>query len=257
MAEPTEGALPVINCRQLLANSLAGAGVIGLDEVNSVEAPVINLAFTLLNNLIAEWTRHRWLAYRLAEYSLVSTGAQTYNVGAGQTVNINPRPDRVEYAFMRFLNSPQPTNLPVDIPLRVIQSREDYSRITVKNIGTLPWAIFYDPVFPVGVLYPWPVPQASQYSIFVGFKVVLARFASLADPVNFPEEYANALYWCLCRRFRASFQLPPDPTTDALARSAVNAIRLANQAVGTLTMPDALRRGGGRSYDYRGDNPNY
>ena len=258
MADPTEGALPVINCRQLLANALAGAGVIGLDEIQAVEAPVINLAFTLLNNLIAEWTRHRWLAYRLSEYSFVSTGVQTYpvgNIGLNTVgVNINPRPDRLEYAFLRFLTSPQPTNLPVDIPLDIIQSREDYSRITVKNIGTLAWRIFYDPVFPVGVLYPWPVPQATIYEIHVGFKVVLPRFANLQDPVNFPEEYSNALYWSLCRRFRAAFQLPPDPTIDALARSAVNAIRLANQAVGTLRLPTMLRRNGGRAYDYRGDS---
>lgn len=252
MANPSEGALQIDNVSQLLQNALVDAGVVGLDE--AVEQPVLNRAFTQANWLLAQWARKRWLVYRLAEYSFVSTGAQTYSVGRGQIVDINPRPDRVEYAFLRFLNSPQPTNLPVDIPLYIIQSREEYSRIPVKNIGTLARKVFYDPVWPVGVLYQWPVPQASQYEIHVGFKVVVPRFQSLQDNINFPPEYEAALNWCLARRFRGTYQLPPDSTIDSLARDGLNTIRLANQAVGQLVMP-AFLRGRSRAYDYRGDDP--
>lgn len=249
MTEPAEGVLPVDNCGQLLTNALVDAGIVGIDE--SIEQPVLDRAFRQANWLLAQWARKRWLVYRLAEYSFVSTGAQTYSVGRGATVDINPRPDRLEYAFLRFLNSPTGST-PVDIPIDIIQSREDYSRITVKTIGTLAWRIFYDPVWPVGVLYPWPVPQASIYGIYVGFKVVLPRFASLQQPINFPPEYEAALNWCLARRFRASYQMPPDPAIDSLARDALNTIRLANQAVGVLQMP-AFLRNRGRAYDYRGD----
>lgn len=251
MAVPEEGALPVDNVTQLLTNALTDSGVIGIDE--SIEQPILNRAFTQANWLLAQWARKRWLVYRIQDYSFVSTGAQTYNVGLKQTVDINPRPDRLEYAFLRFLNSGQPPQFPVDIPIDIIQSHEDYSRIPVKNIGSIAWRIFYDPVWPVGLLFPWPIPQSGLYELHVGFKVVLPRFASLQDKINFPPEYEAALNWCLARRLRVSYQMPADPTIDALARDALNTIRLANSAVGVLRMPRALRSRN-RAYDWRGDS---
>lgn len=257
MADPAEGAIVVDTCQQLLTNALVDAGVVGIDE--AVEQPVLNRAFTQANWLLAQWARKRWLCYRLAEYSFVSSGSQTYpvgNIGANTVgININPRPDRLEYAFLRFLNQ-SPGNLPVDIPIDIIQSRQDYSRIRVKTIGTLPWQIFYDPGWPLGTLYPWPVPQATIYGIFCGFKVVLPRFAALNQKINFPPEYEAAMNWCLAKRFRATYQLPPDASINQLARDGLNVIRLGNQAMSTVRMPRGLpgMRGGGRAYDYRGDS---
>ena len=254
---PTEPVLPIINCGQLLTNALVDAGVIGIDE--SIEQPILNRAFFQANGLLAQWARKRWLVYRIQDYDFVSTGAQNYAVGLNQIVNINPRPDRLEYAFMRFLNQNTggPPQFPVDIPLDIIQSHEDYSRITVKTIGTLPWRVFYDPKWPIGELKFWPIPQASIYGLHVGFKVVLPRFASLQQPLNFPPEYQIALNWCLARRLRATYQMPPDPTIDSLARDGLNTLRLANSAVGTLRLPAFLRNRKGRAYDYRGDSSSF
>lgn len=251
MAVPAEQALPVDTCQDLVTNALIDAGIVGVDE--DIEPAVLNRAFKQANWLLAQWARKRWLVYRIQDYSVVSTGAQTYSVGLNGNININPRPDRLEYAFLRFLNQSPPSGLFVDIPLDIIQSHEDYSRIAVKNVGTLAWRIFYDPVWPVGLLLPWPVPQASIYEIHVGFKVVLPRFASLQQPINFPPEYEVAMNWCLARRFRATYQMPADPAIDSLARDGLNTIRLANQAVGTLRMPSFLRNRQ-RAYDYRGDS---
>lgn len=249
MAPPAEPALPVDNCGQLLTNALQDAGVVGLDE--SIEPEMLNRAFRQVNWLLAQWARKRWLVYAIQDYSFVCTGAQTYSVGLGQTVNINPRPDRLEYAFLRFLGQ-SPT--PVDIPIKIIASHENYAQITVKTIGTIAWKIFYQPNWPLGVLFPWPIPQGGgQYEIHIGLKTVLPRFNSIQQPVNFPPEYSAALNWALARRLRASYQMSADPTVDSLARDALNTIRLANTAVGVLSMPRELRTNGGRAYDYRGD----
>lgn len=247
---PSEPALPVDNIGQLIKNALEDAGIVGIDE--DIEQIIINKAFRHANWLLAEWARKRFLVYSLTEYSFVSTGANTYNVGQHQTVNINPRPDRLEYAFLRFLNSPEPAQFPVDIKLDVITAKEDYARITVKNIGTLPWRIFYDPQWPVGVIYPWPIPQPLIYEIHVGFKTVLPRFASLDQPINFPPEYESAMNWNLAERFRAAFSMPADEMIVRLARNGRNVLRLANAAVWTLQMPSFLRARN-RAYDYRGD----
>ncbi len=285
---PNEPALPVDSVQDLITNMLVDAGIVGVDE--SIEPAILNRAFRQVNWLIDEWMRKRWLVYRIQDYSFVCTGQQAYTVGLNQTVNINPRPDRLEYAFLRFLNNNNGQSPPgsgpsngdfnsadwsadwngggqgqsnvigvsqgpffVDIPIEIIPSHEDYSRITVKNIGTLAWRIFYDPAWPIGLLRPWPVPQATIYEIHVGFKVVLPRFQSLQQKINFPPEYEMALNWCGARRLRASYQMPPDPTIDSLARNGLNTIRLGNQAMSTLRMPAFLRRRQ-RAYDYRSDS---
>jgi hypothetical protein len=250
MPAPNEPALAVDTVLQLVTNALIDAGIEGIDE--DIEQPVLNRAFVQLNWLLATWPRKRYLDYRIQDYAIVSTGAQTYSVGLNGDVNLNPRPDRLEYAFLRFLNSSS-GNLFVDRPIDIIQSHEDYARITVKNIGTLPWRIFYDPEWPVGKLLPWPIPQAGLYEMHVGFKVIPNRFRSLQDKINLPPEYEAAMNWCLARRLRVSYQMPADPTIDSIARDALNAIRLANQAVGTLRLP-AFLRNRGRAYDYRGDS---
>lgn len=247
---PTEPVEPIDNVQKLIVNMLVDAGIIGIDE--NPEQPVINRAFTQLNWLLAQWARKRWLCYRIQDYSFVATGAVSYAVGLNQTININPRPDRLEYAFLRFLNTGEPAQFPVDVPIEIIQSHEDYSRIAVKTIGTLPWRIFYDPKWPIGELFPWPVPQPNIYEIHVGFKVVLPRFSSLQQQISFPPEYEAALNFCGAQVLRATYQMPPDPTIDRLAKNALNTLRLANQAMSTLRMPAFLRRQ--RAYDYRSDD---
>jgi hypothetical protein len=251
---PAEGRMPVNNCGQLLQNALEDGGIIGVDE--DIEQIILNKAFRHANWLLAEWARKRWLVYSITDYSVVTTGAQTYGVGTGQPININPRPDRLEYAFLRFLTPNSPPQFPVDIPLDIIQSREDYARITVKSIGTLAWRIFYDPQWPLGQLFPWPIPQASLYEIHVGFKTVLPRFTALNQPINFPPEYESAMNWCLARRFRAAFKLPANAEINSLARGSLNTIRLANQAMSTLVM-SAFLRNRNRGYDYRGDSDSW
>ena len=249
---PTEGIVNIDNVQQLITNMLVDAGIVGIDE--AIEQPYINRAFTQVNWMLAQWARKRWLCYRIQDYSFISTGAQTYTVGNGQVININPRPDRLEYAFLRFLSGVASGGLPVDIPVKIIQSHEEYSRITVKTVGTLAWQMFYDPIWPVGLLFPWPVPQASIYEIHMGFKVVLPRFTSIQQKINFPPEYEAALNWCGARRLRASYQMPPDATVNQLARESLNVLRLANAAMPTLRMPQELMSRN-LAYDYRGDSP--
>lgn len=242
----------------LLTDALVTAQVQGIDE--SVEPAVLNKAFRLANRMIAQWQHERYMVFRLEDYGFVSTGAQTYTVGAGQNYNINPRPDRLEYAFLRQLSnngSPAPNagTQPFDWPLEVIDAHEDYAAIRLKTLGTFSSAVFYDPGFPIGWLKPWPIPQAGIYEIHILCKQVLQAFQSLQSQIIFPSEYGAALEWCLARRFRVAWGLPSDPDLNTLAAQGKNIIRKANTQVPTLNMPDDLIRNGDSSYNYRSDQP--
>lgn len=223
----------------LVTLALKKAGVVGVGQTALGEDA--NDAFTELNFMLAQWQVKRWLVYHLIDVVCQSTGQVSYTVGPGQQFDCL-RPDRLEAAFFRNTTT-APAN-PVDYPLRLIQAREDYNDISVKELGTWPKCAFYDSGFPTGLLYPWPVPQ-SIYQLHITVKAPLQSFARLSDTVVLPFEYYNAILYNLAARLRPSYQLPPDPTVVALAFEALADIRGANVQVPTLRMPSGLRRTGG------------
>lgn len=243
--------LPVPSITQIITDALIDAGVCGIDE--AIEPAILNRAFTQVNSMLAQWQVKRWLVYHLVDYSLVSTGAQSYGVGAGLSFNINPRPDRIESAFLRLVNNAG--NLQPDLPLDIIPSMEDYNRIVLKTMGTLPQRIFYDTGWPNGTLRPWPIPQASIYELHITFKETLNQFQNLQAKVNLPPIYVPAIQFCLASRLRAVYQMPADPELNKFARQALAAIRTANVQIGVLSMPRGVRRQGGGAYSYQSDTP--
>lgn len=241
----------------LLTDALVTAGVEGLD--GSIEPEVLNKAFRIANRMISQWQHERYMVYQLVDYGFACTGAATYTVGAGQNFNINPRPDRLEFAFLR-----QPTNngspgpnggtQPFDWPLRIMDAHEDYSSINLKSLGTFSNAIFYNPGFPIGILHPYPIPS-NLYELHILVKQTLPQFASLQSQIILPPEYGAALEWCLARRFKAAFQMPPDQSINQLAAQGKNTIRKANTQIPTLRYArDLPGMSGGGLYNYRGDN---
>jgi hypothetical protein len=222
----------------IITRALKKTGVLGVGQTASAED--MSDALADLNDMLAQWQRKRWLVYHLVDVVKVSTGAQSYTVGAGGDFDV-ARPDRIEAAFVRNLNSP--TN-PADYPLELLEAREDYNRIGVKAMGTVPSCVFYDAAYPLGTLFPWPVPQAATYELHITVKEQLGSFAGLAQTIALPPEYTAALMWNLAAWLRPSYQLPPDPTVAALATASLNTIKNANAQVPRLRMPGDLVRPG-------------
>lgn len=222
----------------IIQDALQAAGVIGVGQVPLAENT--QLALRQLNRMIGQWNRKRWLVYQLVDTAFTATGALSYSVGAGGNFNI-ARPDRIEYAYFRGLNTAVPNQ--VDYPLMILESREDYSRISLKQLSSFGYYCFYDPAYPLGAFYPWPL-LSDQYEMHILTKAVLSTLATLATSVLLPPEYEEAIQWNLALRLRPLFQLPPDETVTAMAAASLNTIRGANAAVSRLSMPSPLRIGG-------------
>ena len=187
--------------------------------------------------MLAQWQRKRWMVYSLDDVSFTPTGSASYTVGIGGTVNI-PRPDRIEAAFVRLTNGP----MPVDYPLALLESREDYNKIALKNLQTFPQLAFYDAAFPLANLYIWPAPAATNYQVHISVKTSLSSFAGLTTSMNLPPEYQEALLYSLAARLRPMYGMQPDPSITALSKTAMNVIRNANAQIPRLTIPPALTR---------------
>lgn len=225
--------------------ALKHTGVVGVGQTALPEDT--NDAFNLTNMMLSQWNRKRWLIWNLVTTSLVSTGAQSYTVGPGGDYDI-PRPDRLESAFFRQNNITP--NMP-DYVLEIIQSREDYNRISLKNLTAFPQYIFYDAAFPIGAVYPWPLPQQNIYSVHITTKNVIAQFTSLSQQISLPPEHFAAIFYNLCARLRPGYQLPPDQTIVAMAKESLNVIRGANTQIPRLQMPGGLVSRG--TYDIYSD----
>jgi len=236
--DPISDSLAPTTPLSLIIRALKKTGALGVGQ--SASAEDVQDAFADLNDMLGQWARKRWLIYHLIDWSVVSTGQLSYTIGPAGDFNVT-RPDRLEFAFFRQLGS---SFKPVDYPLEILQSYEDYARITIKDLQGFPLSIFYDSGYPLGTLYPWPVIPAAQYELHILVKEVLGSFVSLTQTVNLPPEYNEALLYNLACRLRPSYQLPPDAQITALALTSLSVIKNANAQIPLLRLPTAVAKNG-------------
>lgn len=223
------------------------SGRLGLGQTALAED--FTLAWTYLQWMLQEWERRRWMVYRIVNLAKVSTGAQTYTVGPGGDIDtgaISVRPAKVESAFIRQVIVAVP-NQP-DWPLDIINSRQDYDRIRLKQLTNLSSAVWYDPSWPLGTLYPWPIPLASLYEIHISVLQQLPyKFLTQADVINLPYEYYWAIVTNLGMRLRTRYGVATyqGDTLPGDAKDSLSVLRKSNVAIPRLEMPSELTMTGG------------
>lgn len=223
----------------LIKLALKMTGTVGVGQTPLSED--MNDAFAVLNMMLGQWNRRRWLVYHLVELTKVSTGALSYSVGPAGAFD-TPRLVGIEAAFIRLLNNASPNQ--VDFQLQILTSYEDYAAIPIKSQAGFPQIAFLDTGVPFGTLYVWPVPASGLYEIHLVVRAALAGFDKISDDVDLPNEYQEAILYNLAARLRPAYALPPDPSITALALSSLNTIRVSNVQIPLLEMPDNLVRPG-------------
>lgn len=229
--------------------ALKMANVLGVGQNPSAEDT--NDAFTMLNMMMAQWQRRRYMVYHLVDTAITGDGSTSYAIGPGQVINI-ARPAKIESAFAR--QTPGGTSYPVDYPLNILKSREDYNRISLKTLNAFPQYVFYDSGFPVGQIYVWPLIN-NTYELHLTVMEQLQTFNTPADPVNLPPEYLAALMYNLALRLYPMYGLQVDPEVKAQAIAAMNIIEAANAQIPRLVMPVMLSSQNRSMWNIYGDMP--
>lgn len=225
----------------LITLCLKTAGVIGVGQ--TADATDVNDCFIILNSMLGQWNRQRFIVYHLVDTAFQSTGAEYYTVGTGGDFDI-PRIDEINSAYARLL--PISADQPIDFYLSQIFSRESYSGIVMKKLHTFPSNYWYDADYPMGKVYFWPIALDEQFEFHIVTKAVIEAFPTITTEIVLPPEYTDALIWNLSCRIRPLYQLPPEPTQVALAKSSLAVIRSANTQIPELMQPAAvLNRGAG------------
>lgn len=238
--------MTITTAGDLIRLALKDCGAVGIGQ--TADAEDTNDAFDTLNMLIAQWNRKRWLIYHLVDYFTVSTGAVSYTIGPGGSINIPVRPDKLESAFLRQLLNAVPAQ--VDYPVTILNAREDYNRIAQKQLTSFTQMAFFDAAWPLGILYPYPLPLANIYELHVTVKETLTQFPLLSTPINLPPEYYAALLYNLMVRLGIRYPISKDQLMaeqwgdmKGLAKDALNVLRESNIGIATLSMPDDLIQG--------------
>ena len=217
---------------QLINLAFRNANVLGVGQTASAED--MNDAFRMLNMMLAQWNRRRYLIYHLTNITFQATSQISYTIGPGGDIN-TVRPYKIESAFFRQ----QSVNPNVDYPLEILNSREDYNRIALKSINSFPSALFYDSGWPLGRVYLWPIPN-NQYTVTLSVMDQLQPFSTLFDDVNLPPEYEEVIVYNLALRLFPMYGLTPTPAIVKAAEVSMNTIEAANAQIPRLRIPRDL-----------------
>jgi hypothetical protein len=228
----------VTTALDLITLALKDVGALGIGQAISAEDTSDALA--TLNMMLGQWQGERLSVYHEIDIAKQATGALSYTIGLGGDFN-TLRPTDIKAAFVRLTSG----TLPVDYPVRVIRSREDYDRISVKSLATLPDSVFYDAAYPMGNLLWYPVP-GPQYELHVSVLEALPQFAAPATAVSLPPEYMAAIRYNLACYLAPSYQIEPTRALAVLASNAKRVIKRMNVQIPAMTMPAGLAGMGGR-----------
>lgn len=219
---------------ELITLALKDIGALGIGQSISPEDTADALA--TLNMMLGQWSAERLSIYHLIDTAIPSTGAQSYTVGSGGDFNI-ARPIKINAAYARLTSSG--AGNAIDYPIRLIDAREDYAKISVKSLVSFPEWAFYDSAFPLGNLALYPVPNSS-FELHIVTMDVLPQFTDSAAQISLPDPYLAAIRYNLAIYLAPSYQIQPMGALVQLAMNAKRVVKRMNVQIPSLTMPRGI-----------------
>lgn len=211
--------------RDVVTDALRDLGVLAAGE--TATADDANVGLSALNGLVDEWASGGLAIYRKAitTWSLVAAQA-SYTVASGGNVAV-ARPNYVDHVNYR-------DSAGVEVPLAEWNAH-DWSRVTVKTqTGTAPTHWYYDPTFPSGTLYLWPITTLSTLTGVMYAPAAVSEFTSLSTAISLPPGYRRALVKNLALELAPQFGRPPSPLLVRAADESLAKIKTANVVIPEL-----------------------
>ena len=167
-----------------------------------------------LERLLNEWNAKRCAVYATVFSSFNLTASlNPHTIGpTGATWTVTQRPVSVE-AISLGLNSSSPT---VYIPLNKRDAEWWQAQSVPGLTSDVPTDFFYNPTYPNGSIYFWPVPTA-VYPVQLQIRTLLDDAIALVDTFTLPPGYQEAITLTLAEKSARSFGrgIRPDLVTDA------------------------------------------
>lgn len=151
-----------------------------------IEGTEASNALTVLNRLLAAFSMEWGLINVITKESFPTVVGQTsYTIGL--TGNFNTvRPDTI---FNQWLYDSVSA---IRYPLKMLADNQ-YNSIPLNTIESIPKAIYYDPQYPLGIIYMYPTSGLTTYQLNLESYKPMAQFSSLTSTMNLPGEYFEEL----------------------------------------------------------------
>ena len=189
-----------------------------------------------LNRMIDQWGVEELMLYQVTRETFPLTNGQNpFTIGYGGDWN-TARPTKIVDAYLTI----QAGSLPVDYPMQII-GYDDYNAIRLKTLTTnFPSYLYYEPSFPIGTVYIYPLCAASNETITITSWKPLCLINDPTCYLELPPGYWEAIVFNLAIRIAEEYQFDIRPTTVALAQNALRIIKRMNQRTPSLQTDTAL-----------------
>jgi hypothetical protein len=148
-------------------------------------------AFRKYNYLSDTWAARELFVYASVfnDYVLPSnlpvaadgSAKATIGPGPGATYTVAQRPVKIRSASAIINNTTPPVLAPISI-----EDRQWWAGVTLPGIPSMyPTNLFYNPAFPNGELYLWPVSN-TNFGLRLELWTLLSQFSSITDPIGGP-----------------------------------------------------------------------
>lgn len=183
-----------------------------------------------LKIMLRSWSGENIMVYSISQDTLTMTGASSYTIGSGGDAD---------------------TTWPVEIKGAVVDT--DYNlkiigearyRSLARESNTIPGYLYYNPVYPLGVLYPYGTGGSSMV---IDSLKALSDPATITTDVAFPTSYDAAIKFNLAVHLAPEFGKQPSPLILKLAQDSKRVISSKNAA---NQINEVDLSGIGRRYEY-------
>lgn len=203
-----------------------------------------------LQRVIDTFNAKRTMVYANAfkTFTLVA-GLTPHTIGPTGTFAINQRPVEIPTIGLVLVNTNPAT---VEIPLTP-RDAAWWADQRVKNLtSTIPTDYYYEPDWPNGSIYFWPVPNQTN-NVLLQLRTVLTELTIPSQSFTMPPAYWDAIIYTLAKAISPSFERQISPDLRELAMDAIRAVQSNNikspkADTGDAGMPGTGIRGGFNYY---------
>lgn len=171
-----------------------------------------------MNTMVDLWNIGLAIYASTQESFALTVGKASYTWGiATPAADFNSaRPVKLTNAFIRDSGN---NDYPVDIITQL-----QYDGIPEKTDTGRPYCLFYNPTYPLGIVYPFYVPDL-DYTLHLDSEKDLGNFVDLTDTIVLPPEYMAPIRWNLGAELCPSYKKPVPPKIELMARESLAIIK--------------------------------
>ena len=222
------------------AQTLIKAALRAINAIASGEtptAPEMQDGLEALQMMLRSWSAENISIYSISQDTLTMTGAASYTIGSGGDCDTT-WPETIKGAVVD-----------TDYLLNMIGEAR-YRSLKRSTLGSTAGYLYYNPAYPLGVLYPWPTGGSSMV---IDSLKALTDPATLTTSVAFPTAYDAAIKWNLALHLAPEYGSEPSGLIVQLARDAKKSIENKNMAamINAADLSDIGRNAG--TYNIDGD----